>query len=364
MYSLTGSALPQTLGGLLGRTLRGHVWFIGAILLFACAGQIVPRLLGLEEYIRLSLYLANLPLILFAFLVAFVVGHMLYVMLAKRPARLIAHILRDYREQFLDPQRLANGTLLILILPVFFSVFTSFKVMIPRINPFSWDPTFEAWDRALHGGVAPWEILQPVLGFPLATEVINFAYHLWLFVLYGLIFWQGFSLADPRLRMQFLVTTVLTWSLLGSLGATLFSSAGPCYYGLVTGEADPFLPLMDYLRQTAETHYVPALDVQALLWADYQAGGVSQARGISAMPSMHVSSAFLFLLLGWRVNRTLGWALTVFFGFILIGSVHLGWHYAIDGYFAVPATWLLWHLTGRLLDLDPLFRRAPAARTA
>ena len=38
MHSLTGLALPQTLGGLIGRTLRGHVWFIGAILLYACAG--------------------------------------------------------------------------------------------------------------------------------------------------------------------------------------------------------------------------------------------------------------------------------------------------------------------------------------
>ena len=360
MQSLTVTAIPSLLGGQLRRTLRLHVWFLGAIGLFALAGQVVPRLFGLEEYIRFSLYLANLPVVLLAFGIAFVLGHAIYVMLAVRPERLTAHIVADYRERFLEPERLANGLLLIAVLPVFFSVFTSFKIMIPRIVPFSWDPLFARWDAALHFGFAPWELLQPLLGYPVATVAINFAYHLWLFVLYGLLLWQGFSLAKPRVRMQYLLTTVVTWALLGALAATLLSSAGPVYYGRVVEGPDPFLPLMDYLRTTGETHYVPALAVQELLWSDYLAGGVQQARGISAMPSMHVSSAFLFLLLAWQHGRALRWAMGVFLGFILVGSVHLGWHYAIDGYLAIPLTWLIWHLCGRLLDLDPLFRRSPA----
>ncbi|MDJ0943767.1 MAG: phosphatase PAP2 family protein [Kiloniellales bacterium] len=360
MQTLTVSAVPGILGAYLRRALRVHVWFITAVFVYALFGQVVPRLFGLGDYARLSLYNDALPLLLACFLLAFAIGHALHVMLVKRPARLIAHLLKDYRERFLDPERLANAAVLLLILPIFFSVFTSFKVMIPLIEPFSWDPAFARWDEALHGGQAPWELLHPVLGFPPVTTAINFVYHLWFFVLYAVMFWQGFTLADPHLRMQYLLSTVLIWSLLGSLAATLLSSAGPCYYGAVTGKADPFSPLMAYLRAAAESHYVPAVAVQDMLWADYQAGRLIGAGGISAMPSLHVASSFLFVLLGWRTNRILGWATTVFFLFILIGSVHLGWHYAIDGYLAVALAWPLWLLAGRLLDLDPLFRRSGA----
>ncbi len=364
MQSLTSLAYPRGLGGQAARIVRCHIWLIAAILIFAVCVQVIPRIYGLEDYIRMSLYVNRLPHMLAAYLITFAICHALYVMLVIRPQHLIEHVIRAYREEFLTFERLANGFLLILLLPLFFSVFTSFKIMVPRFNPFSWDQTFADWDRWLHGGVDPWRLLHGVFGFPEATVLINVVYHLWLFVLYAMLFWQAFSVANPKLRMQFLITTVLTWSLLGSLAATLFSSAGPCYFGLVTGLPDPFAPLMAYLQETSVNYPVPVLDVQALLWEDYLAGGIAQARGISAMPSMHVSSAFLFTLVGWRVDRRLGTLLTVFLLFIHIGSVHLGWHYAIDGYAAIPATWLLWYLTGKFLDLDPMFRRARPARRA
>ena len=139
MQTLTVSALPGALGGHLARGLRRHAWFYGAILLFTAAGQIVSSLYGLEDNFQVALYLENLPVVLFAFLVAFAIGHAVFVMTVKRPPRLIAHLVRDYRERFLLPERLTNGLLLIIALPIFFSVFTSFKIMSPRINPFSWD---------------------------------------------------------------------------------------------------------------------------------------------------------------------------------------------------------------------------------
>jgi hypothetical protein len=41
---------------------------------------------------------------------------------------------------------------------------------------------------------------------------------------------------------------------------------------------------------------------------------------------------------------------------ILIATVHLGWHYAIDGYVGILGTLLIWRLTGRLLGWPPLVR--------
>ncbi|MBW2186739.1 MAG: phosphatase PAP2 family protein [Deltaproteobacteria bacterium] len=71
------------------------------------------------------------------------------------------------------------------------------------------------------------------------------------------------------------------------------------------------------------------------------------------MPSMHVATSTLFALLGWRSNRALGIILTIFLVIIMIGSIHLGWHYAIDGYVAIIGTWLVWLGTGWALSRYP-----------
>jgi membrane-associated phospholipid phosphatase len=54
--------------------------------------------------------------------------------------------------------------------------------------------------------------------------------------------------------------------------------------------------------------------------------------GISAMPSMHVATSVLMALYAARHARWAGWIMWIFAGLIQIGSVHLGWHYAVDGY--------------------------------
>jgi membrane-associated phospholipid phosphatase len=65
---------------------------------------------------------------------------------------------------------------------------------------------------------------------------------------------------------------------------------------------------------------------------------------------MHVASSVLLALLGWRLGRTVGIVLTVFAVLIQIGSVHLGWHYAIDGYIGALGAWLIWSFCGKLLQ--------------
>jgi hypothetical protein len=86
------------------------------------------------------------------------------------------------------------------------------------------------------------------------------------------------------------------------------------------------------------------IDTQLLLWDGYQGKGLRL--GISAMPSMHNASAFLFALTCWHLNRKLGIALFIFTGMILLGSVHLAWHYAIDGYIGFAIALLSWWVSG------------------
>ena len=71
------------------------------------------------------------------------------------------------------------------------------------------------------------------------------------------------------------------------------------------------------------------------------------------MPSMHVSTSLLFVLVGWRSHRLLGVVFSIFAVVIMLGSVLLAWHYAIDGYVAIIFTLLIWHTVGVFLGNTP-----------
>ena len=329
--------------------LREHLWFILPILAYAGAAQGIAWWLGLEERMSLSLYSeATMRVYMFSAMV-FALAYPIYVMVVVRPKDLLRYLAEDLRKTWLTPRRLLSGLLVLLALPFFISVFTSMKVMIPAIQPYQWDPALAELDRLLHGGWHPWELLQPLVGYPLVTTAINAVYHAWFFIFYGLIFWQAFAMRDRALRAQFLISVMACWILLGNVAATLLSSAGPCYYGAITGLPDPFAPLMAYLNEANEISPVWALKVQDMLWQSYSSEVVERGRGISAMPSMHLSASFLFTLLAWRVKRWFGWAFVAFTAVTLVGSVHLGWHYALDGYVAIFATWLIWKAAGWLV---------------
>jgi len=347
----TGEVRPQAVGfGVdLLAVLRDHGLFIALVLGYTLAGWVTTSLLGAEERFGPLLYSRTLAVIIGVFLVAFFGGYPIYVMAVVRPKRLTAYIVANMRDRFLTRRRLLAALPVFVLIPVFLGAFTSLKSLIPVMNPYGWDVTFAAWDRILHGGLDPWRLLQPLLGHPLISASINLSYNSWLAVLYIVLLWQAFSTRNPRLRMQFLLTFVLAWIVLGTIAATALSSAGPVYFGRVTGVEDPFVPLMAYLQSVNEIYPVGALNAQEYLWKIYQEGGYAPGSGISAMPSLHVAMVFLFALLGWRSGPVAGIVLTAYAVIIFIGSVHLGWHYAIDGYLGIAGTWLIWKFAGFVL---------------
>jgi len=337
----------------MARVLWLHRWLLAIMFVYFAAGFAVLEYVDRPEKIPFSLYSASALKMTGIFAIAFAILYPLCVMLFVRPANLLQFLAADIWTNWLTLERLAGGCLIVLLLPRFMSLFTVLKTLIPVINPYTWDPQLAEWDRLMHGGTDPWQLLQPILGTPWISSGINFFYHLWIFVLYGTLLWQAFSVRDPRLRMQFLLTFVLVWSLLGSVMATLLSSAGPVYFGRVTELEDPFQPLVDYLHAANEVAPIWALRLHDGLWRLHTLGEFNFGTGISAMPSIHVAAAVLFALLGWRANRLLGVALTVFAVVIMIGSVHLAWHYALDGYVAAVLTYGLWRAAGWLIAQDP-----------
>jgi hypothetical protein len=298
-----------------------------------------------RQNLQLPGYLASLAMgLVFA-----LCGYTIHVMLFKRPAQLVRY-LRQHLAAYLSVERLLFAAPVLAMIPLFAASFTVVKAAVPMFQPFAWDARLAAADAWLHFGRQPWEWLQPLFGSPLMTAILNYNYHLWFFFMLATVYWLAFNMERRALRMQFMLSFVLSWVVLGNVVALFFSSVGPCYYGHVVAGADPFAAQMALLREADQTIPVLALQVQDMLWADYSANAGTNALSIAAMPSMHVGTAVLLALLGWRLNRAAGIALTVFAVLVMVGSVHLAWHYALDGYVGGLGAWIIWKICGRIVQ--------------
>tara|TARA_R110001592_G_scaffold6774_13_gene36865 strand:+ start:5927 stop:7030 length:1104 start_codon:yes stop_codon:yes gene_type:complete len=304
---------------------------------------------GLEDRFSVVMYVVPAILQFLTVGMLFYAFYIIYVMIKLRPQKLFSFLGLELKTWFLS-YKSVRGSLDFLATCIFLSAMTSFKSLIPDMNAFSWDPALANFDRLIHGGLAPWEIIQPVFGMPFLTHFIDITYGAWFVIMLTAIFWFVFIAENEQLRKQFLLTYILSWAINGTVLAVLFSSAGPAFFsGIYPEVTNPYQGLMTYLNDASTSYPLFALKAQKMLWDFYQSSALGTAGGISSMPSMHVSIAFL-ILLACRRSHSLALTLfaSIFLVLILVGSVHLAWHYAIDGYLSIITTALIWKLSAYL----------------
>jgi membrane-associated phospholipid phosphatase len=255
------------------------------------------------------------------------------------------HIWKKSYRQLITPRSLIGFLTVFALMPVFKSAFASYKQTIPLVNPFSWDYSLMRLDHFLHFGNHPWRLLEPIVQSPLLVRAADYVYMSWFYLLFLSCLWMGWT---PRrhLRLCYLVSTLLVWGIIGSVFATFLSSAGPCFYSkVVSAEEDPYAPLMQKLSEISNStpgEYLHATFNQAGLWEGKKAGVWGPFGGISAMPSIHLAMATLFAWLAFSVRKWLGWIFVGYVVLIFMGSIVLGWHYAVDGYAGVILASLIW----------------------
>jgi hypothetical protein len=236
---------------------------------------------------------------------------------------------------------------------IVFSVYTSIKASLGSTITYQFDSIFYELDTIIHFGVKPWEITHKIFSHPLATLFINLLYKLWFLLVFLGYIW--IYLRNDSCRSQFLATYLMTWVVGGGVYAVLTASAGPCFINDLY-EYEWYTELFNRLEQQSSwltQNYdvsVWALNTQQLLWSIHTSGDLSYGAGISAMPSMHVATTTAITIATYKINKKVGWIAAAYLFFILIGSVHLGWHYAIDGYASVILTILHWKVMGVVIN--------------
>lgn len=261
-----------------------------------------------------------------------------------RFARLKAEVLAFLAQR----DRLIGGVLGLGLMVVVMLSFTQMKNLIPALNPFSWDLAFMKLDTALHFGQPPHVYLQAIFGGHYAISFFTGIYNVWLLLMYFMMLAACFMRPESRVRMQFMLAFVLTWAIGGNLLATIFSSAGPVYFTQL-GLGDTYAPLMDLLRAHAATGALTVVETQDLLWTLHSRP--APVNLISAFPSMHVGSSVLMAIFAFHWHRLAGIAVSVFAAAMMIGSILLAWHYAVDGYAGALIAVLCWWVAGLILRL-------------
>lgn len=332
---------------------------IGLVLLTICVGLLASR--GI--YPGASGVLAGIQLFTASILVFATFG-ILRELYRHRPDSPLRHLKLHYANPVYRERAMAAIPMLVVCI-VLLPFFSKMKAAIPLFNQYTWDDTFIAWDRAIFFGHDAWEVLQPVLGFPIVTAVVAVLYHLWLLLLYpGCLFLIMVSM-DETLRRQFFLSYVLSWTLIGGALATMFASVGPCFVGPMLGDTR-FDAQMAYLNAANEQVPIMVVPVQKMLleWFNTDASGLG--RGITAMPSMHVAIAFLFWLTIRKISRNAGRFFFAFFVITWVGSVHTAYHYAVDGLVSVVAVAAIWWASRKIIvwwDRRVLKRAQAALRT-
>lgn len=327
--------------------LRRHFLLFTVILCYAAIIWSFPARQSGEDNIKLLLgAVKNTSKMIPQIICVVLIWRVFYATYVVKPANRMNWLKEDILSFLRDRERLVAGLLAVVMITVAFATFGRGKSLIPLFNSYSWDYAFMRADQVLHLGFHPFEILFGIFPDKGLLNFIAYNYSFWFSALFFVMYTTCFVRTDSPERMQFLLALVLACAVGGNLMATIFASAGPVYYESL-GLGQTFAPLDQLLQDRSGRALRAVFRLQDQLWEMYTLPESFSV--ISAFPSMHVTTSTLMAIIAFKYRRWAGILMTIFACLIMVGSVMLGWHYAVDGYAGVLLAVASWKASGWLI---------------
>lgn len=243
------------------------------------------------------------------------------------------------KEKFFRWRKLIDLVKVLFLLKITLLIYCNIKQAIPFINNHLYDSQLLFADKIVHLGINPNTLLVTLLGNEFISGFIDRIYISW-YLLKPMVLAYFAIIPERRTHIRFFSSYFAMW-IFGGLFAVIIPSLGPIYTN-----PEWFAGL--------NIHHANRL--QQMLWKHYEAAMLNPEKyqvfiyeGIAAFPSLHVGIVALFAVFIWKLNRKAGIAMWIYVTLIQIGSVFLGWHYAIDGYFSIAMAFGLYWLSGKVV---------------
>jgi len=238
---------------------------------------------------------------------------------------------------------------LISILPVIFLL--AYKSLVPFVNPYSWDQVFSSWDYTLHFGHYPSALVGTLVDSLHAGKVMDLAYGCWFLAVFGTCGFALFIDRQVHRRMRFIWSFLLAWIIGGCFMAEWLSCVGPLFYHQFYPDMpDIYAPLIDRLTRVDAEQGIAVFHYRQLIVDWTRNDRHIDANTLAAMPSIHVWIAALIALYWRDVGPKVFAFATVFCVLIILSTIYLGIHYAVDGYVSLAIVIPLWWGIGKILD--------------
>lgn len=247
------------------------------------------------------------------------------------------------RERFVP--RLPLIVLPVLAFPAFMVGFTATKSAIPFFVGYSWDSFWADADLFIFRS-DPWRITHLLFGSG------SLWFWQWFYTVgWGAVFFFTAAAiplyASKRFISTFYSAMFSTWFVGGFILAYTFSAAGPVF-------ADMFDPTLSFRFAPLRAVLANNLGNGPIrLTQNYLAGAVHShvavmGGGISAMPSMHLAAAAIYVIASrgtkWFYPALLFWLI------IFIASAYFGYHYWVDGFAGAAVAWICWRVSAKFIS--------------
>jgi hypothetical protein len=164
--------LKRTLAQTIREITTTPLYLLMAAITLAYCGIVYGAGIFTERAITLTYYVDVVAKIGFVCLLAFLAFSPYWVLLKTPRTEPLRVIFTNWVTLVFNLRRYLPGLVLVALLTIFFSAFSSFKTLYPGIVPFYADPALDTFDRMLHFGKAPWEWLSPVFSTDASIIVI------------------------------------------------------------------------------------------------------------------------------------------------------------------------------------------------